>query len=252
MGEVVKQDAKQIINYVNDIIKEYEINIKYDVNKILYLALTELSQMKDSDGKYVLNTPAYLPSIKASLLKMVMLELNPARKECYFINYGGKIELQTSAFGKKNTLVKKGGIEYIITNVVYKGDVLELGVENSFLKIIKHETKPENRQNEIVGAYCIVKTDKFVYTEYMTYKDIYSCWLMSPRNTVTKAHKMFPAEMARKTVCNRALKHLDWYTGETIMGEEDIVFEKEIYGAEDDDEKNTTSEEIAVDTSDIN
>ena len=69
------------------------------------------------------------------------------------------------------------GITEVFANVIYKGDIVVLKQEKSGRIIVEsHETKFENRDNEITGAYSIIIKDGVAYYEIMTMKEIQASW----------------------------------------------------------------------------
>ncbi|WP_144460069.1 recombinase RecT, partial [Bacillus pumilus] len=72
-------------------------------------------------------------------------------------------------------------------------------------KLIKHETKFENRDKPIIGAYAVVKTiDDIELLTIMTRKEIETSWSQAKTKAV---QNKFPQEMAKRTVINRAAKN---------------------------------------------
>lgn len=102
-------------------------------------------------------------------------------------------------------LKRLSNIKDIWANVIYKGDVFEYEVAGGREKLVKHETKFENRDNEILGVYAVVKSveDEEILT-VMTKKEVDASWSQS--KTSQAVHKKFPQEMAKRTVINRAAK----------------------------------------------
>lgn len=144
-------------------------------------------------------------SVANALLDMVIQGLSPAKTQCYFINYGGKCQLNRSYFGTQAVLKRLTNVDDIWANVIYDGDEFEYEVDRGIDKLVSHKTKFQNRDNEIIGAYAVVrKTDGEEILTPMTRKEIEASWSQS--KTKQAVHKKFPQEMAKRTVINRAAK----------------------------------------------
>jgi recombination protein RecT len=156
-------------------------------------------------------------SIANALLNMVVQGLNPAKKQCYFIVYGNQLVLQRSYFGSMHIAkTVDPNIKEIVPDVVYKDDVFLYGKERGRTVIVKHEQKLENvDKGQIIAAYCSVfYKDGTEQTTIMTFDEIKQAWKQSQMNPIDEkgnikdgsTHGKFTAEMAKKTVVNRACK----------------------------------------------
>lgn len=176
----------------------------YNASNALKSAFFKLQEVVDKAGKPALEV-CTKESIANALLDMVVQGLSPAKTQCYFIVYGNKLQLNRSYFGTQAVLKRLSNVKDIWANVIFQGDVFEYEVVNGRERLIKHEPEFENRDNEILGAYAIVQTagDEEILT-IMTRKEIEASWSQS--KTSQAVHKKFPAEMAKRTVINRAAK----------------------------------------------
>ncbi|MGL9772273.1 recombinase RecT [Enterococcus sp. DIV0996a] len=147
-------------------------------------------------------------SISNALLDMVIQGLSPAKKQCYFIKYGNKVQLMRSYFGTMAVLDRVTGGADITPVVVRQGDDFQVGMNGPNMVVTKHETKFENLDNEIVAAYVVIKlaNGKEIMT-VMTKKQIDQSWAKSKMKG-SGPQKEFPEEMAKRTVINRAAKSL--------------------------------------------
>ena len=158
-------------------------------------------------------------SIANSLLNMVVQGLNPAKKQCYFIVYGSQLQLQRSYFGTMHVAkTVNPDIEEIVSDVVYLDDEFEYEKHRGKTIITKHKQKLSDiDKTKIIAAYCTViycegKEDSTI----MTIDEIKQAWKQSRMNPITEkgdikpgsAHDKFTAEMAKKTVTNRACKYI--------------------------------------------
>lgn len=147
-------------------------------------------------------------SISNALLDMVIQGLSPAKKQCYFIKYGNKVQLMRSYFGTMAVLDRVTGGADITPVVVRQGDDFQVGMNGPNMVVTKHETKFENLDNEIVAAYVVIKlANGKEITTVMTKKQIDQSWAKSKMKG-SGPQKEFPEEMAKRTVINRAAKSL--------------------------------------------
>ncbi|WP_270167521.1 recombinase RecT [Paenibacillus sp. SYP-B4298] len=176
----------------------------YNASNALKSAFFKLQEVTDKAGKPALDV-CTRESVANALLDMVVQGLSPAKTQCYFIVYGNKLQLNRSYFGTQAVLKRLSNIKDIWANVIYQGDVFDYEVAGGRERLVRHETKFENRDNEILGAYAVVQTidDEKILT-VMTKKEIESSW--SQTKTGQAVHKKFPQEMAKRTVINRAAK----------------------------------------------
>ncbi|QED59986.1 recombinase RecT [Enterococcus durans] len=147
-------------------------------------------------------------SISNALLDMVIQGLSPAKKQCYFIKYGNKVQLMRSYFGTMAVLDRVTGGADITPVVVRQGDDFQVGMNGPNMVVTKHETKFENLDNEIIAAYVVIKlANGKEITTVMTKKQIDKSWAKSKMKG-SGPQKEFPEEMAKRTVINRAAKTL--------------------------------------------
>ncbi len=176
----------------------------YNASNALKSAFFKLQEVKDREGKPALSV-CTRESIANTLLDMVTQGLSPAKTQCYFIVYGNQLQLNRSYFGTQAVLKRLSNVKDIWANVIFEGDVFDYEVAGGREKLLKHETKFLNRDNEILGAYAVVKTnDDEELLTVMTRKEIDESWGQS--KTSQGVHKKFPQEMAKRTVINRAAK----------------------------------------------
>ena len=147
-------------------------------------------------------------SIANALLKMIVLGLNPMKRQCSFIVYGNQLTLQREYQGTI-ALAKRFGLKSVKANVVYKGDefAFETNGDTGKKKVAKHIQGFENMDSDILGAYAVFEmADGQVDTELMTMAQIRKSWEQGATKGQSPAHKNFPDQMCMKTVINRALK----------------------------------------------
>ena len=149
-------------------------------------------------------------SICNALLDMTIQGLSPAKNQCYFVPYGGKLQLMKSYLGNIAATKRLKGVKDVFANVIYKGDEFEykLNLDTGLIEIVKHEQKFENIGNDILGAYAVVVRENAQnYVEVMNMKQIQNAWNQGAAKGNSQAHQKFADQMAKKTVINRACKN---------------------------------------------
>lgn len=185
--------------------------------KSAWLILQETKTGKNDGERPVLEV-CTKDSIANALLDMVVQGLNPMKKQGYFIAYGKTLVFQRSYFGTMAVAQQVDEtIAEIIAEVVYEGDVFKYRLNRGKKEITEHEQSLENvDKKKIKAAYCIIvdQDGQVKKTEIMTFEEIKQAWKQSKMYPVDdrgnlkagSTHDKFTAEMAKKTVVNRACK----------------------------------------------
>ena len=203
--------ADSVLARVNVFAKSGSLNLpsNYSPANALKFAWLMLSQTVDKDKNPVLQS-CKKESIANALLEMCIQGLNPMKKQCYFIAYGGKLEMQRSYQGSIAVAKRVAPVVSVNAQVIYENDVFEYGVDNSTgtKKVIKHEQKMENIDlNKIKGAYAIALfSDGTSNMEVMNILQIKKAWMQGKGGGNTGAHQNFTDEMCKKTIINRVCK----------------------------------------------
>ncbi|MGL4695220.1 recombinase RecT [Enterococcus larvae] len=143
-------------------------------------------------------------SVANSLLDMVIQGLSPAKTQCYFVPYGNQLKMTRSYFGTQAVLKRLTEVYDVWANVIYEGDEFDIEIINGRETLKNHKTSFGNRDNAIIGAYCIIETeDDAQILTTMTKKEIDASWSQAKTKNV---QNKFPQEMAKRTVINRAAK----------------------------------------------
>lgn len=181
-----------------------QLPANYNASNALKSAFFKLQEVKEKTNKPALEVCSKA-SIANSLLDMVVQGLSPAKTQCYFVVYGNTLKMERSYFGTQAVLKRLTNVKDIWANVIFDGDVFDYEIDGGREKLLKHETKFQNRDNDILGAYAVVKTsDDEELLTVMTRKEINAAWGQS--KTQQSVHKKLPQEMAKRTVINRAAK----------------------------------------------
>jgi recombination protein RecT len=230
----------------------------YVPDNALKAAWLVLQEVKGKGGAPALSTTT--PESQAlALLDMIVQGLNPAKKQLYFIVYGNKLVCQRSYFGTMAVAkMVDSRISEIFAEVVYDGDTLKYRIDNGQRHITTHEQDLDNIDKaNIKAAYCVIldQQGQPLKTELMTMEEIKQSWKQSQMKPVNDAgaisanstHGKFTADMAKKTVINRACKmiinsaddsHLKPVLKEAVNRAHEIADEAEIE-AEIEDNANT-------------
>ncbi len=184
----------------------------YSSANALKSAWLVLQETVDREKRPVLQTCSQA-SIANALLDMIIQGLNPIKAQCYFIAYGTKLVCFRSYFGTMTVAQRVAGAKDIWAEVVYRDDEFEYSMGHGRKTITKHTQKLENiKLGDIVAAYCVIEfgNDKPSYTEIMTMEQIHVAWAKSKMNpdAPSSTHSLYPEEMAKRTVINRACKKL--------------------------------------------
>jgi recombination protein RecT len=213
---------RETIDIVTARVKQFQNNGElffppnYSPENALKSAWLMLQEVQDKNYKPALQV-CTKESIANALLSMVVQGLNPDKKQCYFIVYGNKLQMQRSYFGSM-TVAKAvdPDIEEIYADVVYEGDGFKYSKVRGRTTIVEHTQTIENvKKDKIIAAYCMVlyKSGKEEST-IMTFDEIKQAWKQSKMGVFDDkgnlksggTHDKFTAEMCKKTVINRACK----------------------------------------------
>jgi recombination protein RecT len=213
---------KETIDIVTAKVKEFQNNgellfpANYIPENALKSAWLMLQDTQDKDKNPALDVSTK-DSIANALLSMVVQGLNPDKKQCYFIVYGKKLQMQRSYFG--SMAVAKSvdtNIDEIYGLAVYEGDELEYEIRRGKRYITKHTQKLENvKKDKIVATYaCVLYLDGKEEYVIMTMDEIKQAWKQSKMFPIDEkgnikagsTHDKFTADMCIKTVINKACK----------------------------------------------
>lgn len=199
-GDVV---FNTVTNYTES--GELTLPANYSAGNALKGAMLILQQTKDRNGRPLAEV-ATKESIAQSLLEMVIQGLDPTANQAYFIIRGNQLTMMRSYFGSMKALRRLDSVADVWANVIYEGDVIEVGFENGREVVVKHETDFANRDYAIKGAYAVIKrTDGDLDYTIMTKKEIDTAWSQTSMKNNAVQQK-YPQEMAKRTVLNRAAK----------------------------------------------
>ncbi len=211
---LLKKDTVDVVSTkIRSLIESNQLHLPpdYSAENALKAAWLDLQGVTDKGKQPVLQV-CTRDSIANSLLDMVILGLNPAKKQGYFIAYGKRLAFQPSYFGDMavvKRILPKAEIYY---DVVYEGDEFVYEIVRGRKQIIKHVQEIGNvKPDKIVAAYCIIEPgdDQPARTEIMTWQQIQQSWKHSQTyrpDGKSGPHHEHPDQMALRTVIRRACK----------------------------------------------
>lgn len=203
----------QILNRINELreLGQLKVPRDYSPENAVKAAWLILEETLDKNGKPVLETCTFA-SVCQSILKMVIMGLNPLKSQGSFIARGEKLNFDVEYAGNILLAKRFGKLNSIKSNVVFEGDEFDFLVdpETGRKKILKHVQKLASLgSGAILGAYAITElTDGTRDLEVMDFRQIQASWNQGAMKGNSPAHKNFPDQMAMKTVINRACKLL--------------------------------------------
>jgi recombination protein RecT len=218
-----KSLADVTLERINDLQMQGAIDIpgNYSPGNALKSAWLILQEVQTKDKRPALEVCSKT-SIANALLKMVVLGLNPSKKQCYFIPYGNALSCDVSYWGDMATAkrvhgdIPDDGFSY---SVIYEGDDFQFERKRGKARVIKHiQTLANIDKTKIIGAYCEVYDgdDKLVNSALMNIDEIKQSWRQSKMNPITEkgeisqggTHGKFTADMALRTVIRKACKEI--------------------------------------------
>jgi recombination protein RecT len=177
----------------------------YNASNALNAAFLELQKVQDRNHRPALEVCSH-DSIVKSLLDMTLQGLSPAKDQCYFIVYGNELQMQRSYFGTVAAVKRLDGVKKVRAEVVHEKDDFEIGANEDMELVVKRFVpKFENQDNQIIGAFAMIRTDEGTDFTVMTKKEINQSWAQT-RQKNNKVQQNFSQEMAKRTVLNRAAK----------------------------------------------
>ena len=206
-----QQKSTKLTDLVLDRVKQMQntqdlsLPKNYNASNALNAAFLELQKVQDRNHRPALEVCSH-DSIVKSLLDMTLQGLSPAKDQCYFIVYGNELQMQRSYFGTVAAVKRLDGVKKVRAEVVHEKDDFEIGANEDMELVVKRFVpKFENQDNQIIGAFAMIKTDEGTDFTVMTKKEIDQSWAQT-RQKNNKVQQNFSQEMAKRTVLNRAAK----------------------------------------------
>lgn len=211
-----EQFAVSLVNIVSNDIEQYQKNTglvlpeDYAVGNAIQAAYLNILTVKDKNSQSAIKVCDQRSIINA-VRNMVVQGLNVDKKQGYFIVYGNELTFMRSYFGTIAVAKRFSGLlTEPIATIVLKGDKVVKEIVEGETRVVSHTSEwPDDKaitKDDIVAAYCLVKTKNGNRHEYMIKSQIQASWNKS--KTSQGVHAEFPDQMAKRTVINRALKLL--------------------------------------------
>lgn len=202
---LVKKDiGQQVIDRVTSLC-EAGFTMPHDFNYINAIKATMLMlpEIVDKNKRPALEvcTPT---SIQSALFESCTKGLDVSKKQGYLLVRGNKLCFQPSYFGHILQVKRLFPDWSPVAHTIREGDefVYTVNPDNGKMKLVKHEQKLENLDNDFVGAYMYIPCADGEQELYvMTRKQILKAWSKSSSNTL-QTHKDFDEKMALKTIIN--------------------------------------------------
>lgn len=181
-----------------------------------------------------------LNSVANALLDMVVWGLNPAKKQCYLIPYGGKAACQRSYFGELALAKRIEPTWEPYYDVIYEGEECLFDkkmTKKGFVTVVTKHPKPFPRKStKIIGAYAgfvDTETGDDLGVELMDIAQIQKSWTKSKTMGPKSFHAEQPDQAALRTVIRRRCKFVinssdDKMLTEAIRRQDQIIAESEI------------------------
>ena len=238
---VEKNITDKVLNQVTALSKNNSLVLppNYSYENALKFAYLEL------EANHLLNTDQ--SSLATALLNMCVQGLSPQKKQCYFINYGGKVGMMRSYHGDRAVAKLAGIVKDIQAYVIYEGDEVNISydVDTNYM-VVDHKTDFKNWNSPIVGAYAVaIMPDGTKRYDLMTIERIKKSWNMSSNKSNNKLQNDFTTDACQRTVTRHLVKNLfNQCNDESLLinnvAENDNRYEKD----EETEFDNTTIETI--------
>lgn len=195
----------KVLNSVNKMTQEQGLVLPKNYNASNAL---KAAYLKLVDGN-LLNTDQ--TALAQALLNMCVQGLNPAKNQCYFINYGGKVNMMRSYFGDRAVCIASGLVKDIEAHIIYEGDTVDITYDDETGYInVKHSTSWVNMNNAITGAYAMaIMPDGTKRYDIMTIDRIRKSWAMSKNSgDKNKLQNTFDDDACKRTVIRHLTKNI--------------------------------------------
>ena len=209
VAAIVKDNAlaDALTNNLNDLANDGMLYFpeNYSIGNALKSAMSKILTSDQCDKLMACTAE----SKKQALTEYVIQGLDASKNQAYFIPYGNKMVMMRSYFGDVAVAKSTGIIQDVYAIVIYEGDEIVTGFDDYGREtLISHNTKFENRDKPIKGAYAVaVGNNGYKAYCFMTMNEIKTSWEMS-KVKGGKFQTQFQQEAAKRTVIRRLVKML--------------------------------------------
>jgi recombination protein RecT len=209
------QLVRAIEGEINQMIiaRKLQLPKNYSPDNALKAAWLAIQEVEDINHKPALEV-CTRRSIANALLDMLLLGLNPAKNQCYFIVYANKLQCQRSYYGDMVAAKRLTNAKDIVAEVVYDGDELLYQINEKGQKVFKGHTLMAGRESKpIIGAYVnIYFQDGSTYFDYLPMEHIRARWKQGKlykendkgQPIGNSFHVKFPEMAAKRTMIRKA------------------------------------------------
>lgn len=233
MNEISIKTPSTIEEYISQTICEIDSTIAERKIKVpkgfalangLQSAMLAIQGAKDSNGKPALQV-CKKESIQKFLLEVAQNGLYANKTHYYPVVFGDQLVLLTSYLGeiykakRNNTDIKD-----IYAEVVYAKDSFKYCIKQGHKIVTLHEQELENiNPLQIKACYATVTfKDGSEMSEVMTFDQVKKSWSFGQTKGESKAHKLAPDEMCKKTVMRRLAKLINATENDSLYYEEQV------------------------------
>ena len=199
-----KNITDKVLNQVTALSKNNSLVLppNYSYENALKFAYLEL------EANHLLGTDQ--SALATALLNMCVQGLSPQKKQCYFINYGGKVGMMRSYHGDRAVAKLAGIVKDIQAYVIYEGDEVNISYDaDTNYMVVDHKTDFKNWNSPIVGAYAVaIMPDGTKRYDLMTIERIKKSWNMSSNKSNNKLQNDFTTDACQRTVTRHLVKNL--------------------------------------------
>lgn len=147
-------------------------------------------------------------ALAQALLNMCIQGLTPAKNQCYFINYGGKVNMMRSYHGDRAACIASKLVKNVEAYIIYEGDTVDILYTEAGMEV-KHTTNWLNMDKPIKGAYAVAyMNDGTRKYDIMTFDRIKKSWGMSKNQSNNKLQQTFTDDACKRTVIRHLTKNI--------------------------------------------
>jgi recombination protein RecT len=207
-----KDISDSVMARITDMVGKSELALPegYNAGTALRSALLTIKETKDKNGKTALEV-CTKASVANAFLNMCIQGLDPTKRQCYFIVYGNQLQLFRSYFGTQSALRRAvPAVHKIVADLAHEGDEYEWGTNQFGERYIERITTDPlaNIDKPVRFGFCNIydKDGNLLGSTVMTWSQIQTSWAKTRSGGATQ--REFPEEMAKRTLINRACKHI--------------------------------------------
>lgn len=243
VGNTEKNITDGVLTRVNQLTSKKELVLpqNYSPENALKFAFLDLK------ANNLLNTDK--DALANALLNMVVQGLSPQKKQCYFINYGGKVNLMRSYHGDRAVARLSGLVKDIQAYIIREGDEVNItyDAETNYMQV-EHKTDFKNWNNKIIGAYAVaIMPDGTKRYDLMTIERIRKSWAMSSNQNNNKLQNNFSDDACQRTITRHLVKNLfNQSTDESLLVNSICETSNNIKEVDEEEQKETKYDESQI------